>query len=168
MNKRDMEYYKQILLKEKDKVVNLIEEIEDDTVSADDFKNSSIKDSTGELSGYDNHPADMGTELFMREMDLKFKTGESIRLYNINKALEKIDVGLYGKCEECSKDIDSERLDIIPETLLCSNCSKEHKKEFDEVEEDTFTKSEYFYSELVEGLESTNRYEGLDLDYDEL
>ncbi|WFD09117.1 TraR/DksA C4-type zinc finger protein [Tepidibacter hydrothermalis] len=168
MNKSDMEYYRQILLKEKDKVANLIEEIEDDTVSEDDFKNSSIKESTGELSGYDNHPADMGTEVFMRAMDLKLKNGEAMRLYNINKALEKVDLGLYGKCEECNADIDSERLDIIPETLLCSNCSKQHKKEFETVEEDIFSKSEYFYSELVEGLESTNRYEGLDLDYDEL
>lgn len=164
MNKNDMEYYRQILLKEKDKVINLIDEIEDDTVSEDDFKNSSIKDSTGELSGYDNHPADMGTEVFMREMDLKLKNGESMRLYNINKALEKMDLGLYGKCEECSVDIDSERLDIIPETLLCSSCSKGHKKEFETVEEDTFSKSEYFYSDLVEGLESTNRYEGLESD----
>ena len=41
MNKNDMEYYRQILLKEKDKVINLIDEIEDDTVSEDDFKNSS-------------------------------------------------------------------------------------------------------------------------------
>ena len=47
-----------------------------------------------------------------------------IRLKKVYKALEKIDGEDYGKCEKCGKDIRIERLEIVPEARLCSNCGK--------------------------------------------
>ena len=47
-----------------------------------------------------------------------------LKLQNINKALEKIKKGNYGKCEECGKEIEEERLKLIPETNLCNKCKK--------------------------------------------
>lgn len=46
-----------------------------------------------------------------------------IKLQNINQALEKIKKEDYGKCENCKKEISSEKLSITPETKYCKDCS---------------------------------------------
>lgn len=46
------------------------------------------------------------------------------KLKEINLALEKIEKGKYGICEECQKEIEKERLQIYPETKFCSKCKK--------------------------------------------
>jgi len=47
------------------------------------------------------------------------------KLKSVNRALEKIDSGSYGICETCKKEIESELLNIAPESHLCKNC-KQH------------------------------------------
>lgn len=45
-----------------------------------------------------------------------------LKLKNINNALEKIKNNTYGMCEKCHKEIEIERLKIIPEAGTCNNC----------------------------------------------
>jgi len=45
-----------------------------------------------------------------------------LRLDQIEKALEKINHGQYGKCEQCGKDIPLELLRVNPESELCKEC----------------------------------------------
>ena len=45
-----------------------------------------------------------------------------LRLLDIEKALEKIQKNKYGKCENCKKEIEIERLKIVPEAKLCIKC----------------------------------------------
>lgn len=47
-----------------------------------------------------------------------------LKLENIKSALEKIEKGNYGICEKCKKEIEIERLKIIPETKYCLKCKK--------------------------------------------
>lgn len=79
-------------------------------------------ESMGELSSYDNHPADEGSELFEREKDIALNEHTDLQLRNINKALEAMENGTYGKCEVCGKEISYERLEALPNTIYC----KEH------------------------------------------
>ncbi len=46
------------------------------------------------------------------------------KLKNVNLALEKIEKGEYGKCENCGKEIPLERLKAFPEAKVCSECNK--------------------------------------------
>lgn len=46
------------------------------------------------------------------------------QLKDINLALEKIEKGTYGKCENCGKEIGKERLKIHPAARFCMNCEK--------------------------------------------
>lgn len=46
------------------------------------------------------------------------------RLKAINSALDKIKKGEYGRCEKCGKEIEAERLIIIPEARTCNSCLK--------------------------------------------
>ncbi|MEH7334130.1 yteA family sporulation protein [Neobacillus drentensis] len=76
-------------------------------------------ESVGELSSYDNHPADEGTELYEREKDIALNEHYGLQLQNINRALEAMENGTYGKCEVCGKDIPLERLQALPNTTYC-------------------------------------------------
>lgn len=83
-----------------------------------DIKESS-QDDVGELSMYDNHPADMGTELFEREKDMALNTHASEEIDKVEKALEALNEGDYGICEVCKTEIPFERLEAVPYTTHC-------------------------------------------------
>jgi len=46
-------------------------------------------------------------------------------LRQIKRALSRIGIGKYGKCEKCGKIIDLERLKVFPAATLCLNCESE-------------------------------------------
>lgn len=82
-------------------------------------KNASLRETSGELSAYDNHPADLGTELFERERESALEDHQDSELDKINDALDAFKDGSYGICKECGKDIPFERLEALPSTLYC-------------------------------------------------
>ncbi len=84
-----------------------------------------------ELSNYDNHPADLGSELYSVEMNMALKVHEQTKLNDIQHALSKFETGTYGKCEKCSREISIERLNAMPEAQFCFEC--EMKNEADEI-----------------------------------
>ncbi|HEX6947362.1 MAG TPA: TraR/DksA C4-type zinc finger protein [Acidimicrobiia bacterium] len=49
---------------------------------------------------------------------------ESLRsqVEDIDKALERIEEGLYGICANCGKEISPDRLAAIPASILCVDC----------------------------------------------
>ncbi|MFC7320225.1 TraR/DksA C4-type zinc finger protein [Halobacillus campisalis] len=69
---------------------------------------------SGELSQYDNHPADSGTELFEREKDMALLDHTEQELEDINSALKRLERGTYGICEVSGKQIPKERLEAVP------------------------------------------------------
>ncbi|MFZ7944050.1 yteA family sporulation protein [Neobacillus sp. 19] len=82
-------------------------------------------ESMGELSSYDNHPADEATELYEREKDIALNEHVETQLGNINRALEAMENGTYGKCDVCGKEIPLERLQAIPNTTFCIEHSQD-------------------------------------------
>lgn len=44
------------------------------------------------------------------------------RLENVNRALDKIEKGIYGRCENCKEDVPLKNLEANPELRLCRNC----------------------------------------------
>ncbi|RAP76635.1 TraR/DksA C4-type zinc finger protein [Paenibacillus montanisoli] len=81
---------------------------------------SSLKDESGDLSSYDNHPADAATETYERGKDLALHEQEELHLSRIEAALSAIDDGIYGKCRTCGNSIPFERLQALPDTLYCT------------------------------------------------
>jgi len=113
MNQQQMDYLKKKLLNEKN---DLLHEMKDNNSFGLD---ENMNDSLGELSGYDNHPADIGTELFEREKDIALRENQMHIFEQINMALERIDNGTYGKCAKCHKEIPLERLEVVPYANYC-------------------------------------------------
>lgn len=85
----------------------------------------SHREAIGELSLYDNHPADTATELYEREKDLALREHYKKEYEEIERALAKIYEGAYGICEVCQKEIPLERLEAIPTTTFCIEHSPE-------------------------------------------
>ena len=75
--------------------------------------------SLGELSGADQHQADVGTETFNRERDLSILEQVEAELADVSHALRRLDEGTYGTCEACGKPIGDERLEALPATRFC-------------------------------------------------
>ena len=46
-------------------------------------------------------------------------------LRDVDRALAKIDVGTYGRCERCGQPIAPERLEALPWAMLCIRCKSE-------------------------------------------
>ncbi len=156
----DANKYKQQLLEEKQKLSKLISEMKDNTVFGDTTDHTSEKYTSGELSSYDNHPADIGTEVYMQDMQNSLTIHEVGKLDNIENALSKIENGKYGICEECQEQIDEERLDILPETNLCSDCAKHQPKKHitsREFNQNLINNGSGFYDEVLLELQEMNK-----------
>ena len=57
-----------------------------------------------------------------RERDLALSAQARAAVEEIDKALEKIDLGTYGVCEQCGENIPKERLRALPYAALCVRC----------------------------------------------
>ncbi len=103
----------------------------------------SLRDSVKELSSYDNHPADLGSETFEREKDLALKLNMDEIHQRIGEALERMDKEKYGNCEDCGREISLERLEALPYTTLCVECQREeeahHQNRKRPIEEEVLT-----------------------------
>ena len=75
---------------------------------------TSENEDVSELSDYDQHPADMGTETFEREKDLSILEQLEEELSELQAALERIDNGTYGIDEVTGSPIDPARLEALP------------------------------------------------------
>jgi RNA polymerase-binding transcription factor DksA len=71
-------------------------------------------DQTGELTHYDQHPADQASETFEREKDLSILERLETELAEIEAALQRLDEGTYGLDEITGEPIDPERLEALP------------------------------------------------------
>src|SRR5690606_32008105 len=87
-------------------------------------RDSSLGESLRELSTYDNHPADIGTELFQRSRELGALDLLAGRLDQVEEALARMRAGLYGTCSNCGRPIGRERLAAVPETVYCIHCAR--------------------------------------------
>lgn len=117
MQKDKLLKYKKILMDEKIRLKDEIKNFQDE-------EKYSQQESTAELSSYDNHPGDAGSETFEREMDLGLKDNTFSLLKQVDDALTKIESGNYGFCQKCGIDIKEERLEVLPYTSFCKECQQ--------------------------------------------
>ncbi|MEX2415813.1 MAG: TraR/DksA C4-type zinc finger protein [Paenibacillaceae bacterium] len=88
--------------------------------------NHSMRDSIRELSFYDNHPADIGSELFERGKDIALNENAEHNLEEVEIALESMESGMYGICLVCEQQIPYARLEAIPWTAYCIKHAPNH------------------------------------------
>jgi RNA polymerase-binding protein DksA len=94
----------------------LIEELEQMKASG-----NSDKDQHNASSFYEKETAaDVTTDL---ERRIALETQKRNSLAGIEHALQKIDAGTYGICDNCGQPIDPARLEALPHAAYCMACS---------------------------------------------
>ena len=120
--KKELAKFKELLLKNKEKLLRQIQSVEKDVLGG------SQRDASGDLSGYTLHMADVATDSYDREFSLSMATNEQKQIYEIDEALKRIEVGEYGTCMQCSKQIPKRRLKVVPHAKCCIECQSSQEK----------------------------------------
>ncbi|MDP6924422.1 MAG: TraR/DksA family transcriptional regulator [Candidatus Scalindua sp.] len=97
-----------------------------------EFKNSG----TDRLSD----SADIASNMIEDEIVMSIAQGEAKEIEQIDSALEKINKGQYGNCENCGKSINKQRLMAIPFVKLCIKCKEDEERyEGNEIDSDGYS-----------------------------
>lgn len=134
MNKDKARHFKYLLDHHKEDHEEIIDDMEEITMG--DY-NTFYMD---ELSSYDNHPAEIASELFEIEHYMALKKLQLDELKQIREADAKLEDGTYGVCEACGREIDSKRLELLPQARLCIDCARRAEEETLDIKEPTMKK----------------------------
>jgi DnaK suppressor protein len=85
-------------------------------------------ESSGDLSSMPIHMADIGTDNFEQEFTLTLMESDEGTLASIEAALERVEDGTYGQCEECGARIPKARLTAVPYATMCVKCASDSER----------------------------------------
>lgn len=122
MNAKDRVVFEKLLLERKIKLLAELGYIEESTMK------QTLKDATGDLSGYSFHMADQATDSQEREKSFYFASKEGRFLNHLDDALERVKTKEYGKCMTCKDQIGKERLKALPHARFCITCKTEEEE----------------------------------------
>ena len=113
----------------KDRLIALRERLRGDVTNlADTALHKRRNEANGDLSSMPIHMADLGSDNFEQEFTLSLMESEGGVLEKIEDALERIEDGTYGECEECGAKIPKARLNAIPYATMCVKCASQIEK----------------------------------------
>jgi DnaK suppressor protein len=61
---------------------------------------------------------------FAQEMDFALMEMKAQTLIRIDEALQRVDQGTYGTCDDCGQEIAEARLKAVPFALMCLECQE--------------------------------------------
>jgi DnaK suppressor protein len=118
MNSTELKNYKKQLLALQERLCDDVSHLTEEAF------NTQGDETGGNLSHMPIHMADLGTDNFEQENTLNLLANEEQMLKEIAAALERIDTGNFGQCEECKGEIAKPRLKELPYTRFCVACAR--------------------------------------------
>jgi len=115
MNEDQLEAFRQLLLEKRESVVKRARETIEKDMQLD------VADLPDEM--------DLASSEYMQAFTFRLRGRERAFLQKIEKALQKIDTGEFGECEDCGEMIGLRRLEARPETELCIQCKEEQERQ---------------------------------------
>ncbi len=122
MTKLELAKYKKLLIKVREAINGDINHIAKENLK-------SQRESSGDLSGYSFHMADMASDSYDRELSLNIAGGEQEIIYEIDDALKRMGEGKFGLCLSCDKKIPQKRLNAVPYAKYCIQCKSKEEKD---------------------------------------
>jgi len=114
VDKEKSEYFKALLIAQ---LRELVEEasktVNDMTLTASDFPD----------------PTDRASWESSRNFLLRIRDRERKLIMKIKEALDRIEDGTFGICEECGEEISEKRLEVRPVTTLCIKCKEAQEEQ---------------------------------------
>ncbi len=77
----------------------------------------------------ENDSGDMSQSLFTREMDATVEQTVEKRLQSVERALQKVDEGTYGICDDTGEQIPRGRLEVLPEAIYTVEAQQRRERE---------------------------------------
>ncbi|MGA1794248.1 MAG: RNA polymerase-binding protein DksA [bacterium] len=115
MTKEDLAEIKRVLLKERSRILS----------EGDKTLGNGLQQSPDDLPDF----ADQSSFESDRNFLLRLRDRERKLLAKIDDALQRIEDGSFGICEECGKDIGLKRLKARPVVTLCIECKTKQEEE---------------------------------------
>jgi len=122
LSKKDVKIFKDLLIKKKISLFKDMSHLTNDTLK------KSLRDASGDLSGYAYHMADMASDVYERDFLLQLAAGEREAFLEIDEALRRIKDAEYGYCLNCKKKIKKTRLKAVPHAPHCHSCQEKEEK----------------------------------------
>ena len=118
MNKKDLARFRKLIQAERERVIAKLDSIEEAI-------NDRSAGQAGGSQGYSNHMADIGSDAMEQEQAFVHASQGANYLGALDDALDRIEKGTYGVCEECSGKIPTKRLQAFLAARLCVVCKSE-------------------------------------------
>ena len=118
MKKSEMKGYKDLLLELRSRLRGDVNTMADATLK------KTRSEANGDLSSMPIHMADIGSDNFEQEFTLSLMQSEEDTLNQIEKAMVRIEEGVFGECTECKGKVTKTRLNAIPYAQLCIKCAE--------------------------------------------
>ena len=110
-NARDIKAFRELLLKLRDKLTGRISTLVQDSLT--------LSPADGDV---DYRSEEEGAESFERDFVLFRASSDQDVVFEIDDALHRIELGTYGVCETCLKNIEKLRLEALPYSRMCVDC----------------------------------------------
>lgn len=114
LSKKDLERFRKLLEERRKHIRQMVDESREQGIG---FSREDLPDEV-----------DLATTESDQAMNLRLRDRERVLLRKIDKALDKIDEGTYGLCEDCDEPIEVKRLEARPVTDLCIQCKEEQER----------------------------------------
>jgi DnaK suppressor protein len=117
MNKTQLKKFKKLLETKRAEIVKKAQQTleQDMALDADDLPDE----------------MDLASSEYLQAFTFRLRGREKTFLDKIQKALERIEDGTFGTCEECGEPISVKRLEARPETTLCIRCKEDKARRRD-------------------------------------
>lgn len=112
MNQQELKKLKKTLLAKRDDLTHVVK-----SQKERDMQDAEIGDEI-----------DSASQSVEKEILFELSDNERVMLDSIETALEKIEKGIFGKCESCSQKIAVPRLEAIPWVRYCIGCQSKMEK----------------------------------------
>jgi len=83
---------------------------------------------SGGVDGAGNDQADVGSTSLERDAEMSLVANHRDLLLQVEKALDRIQSGTYGNCENCDQPIGKMRLMAFPRATLCMTCKQREER----------------------------------------
>jgi DnaK suppressor protein len=110
LNKKEMEPYRRLLLELKTK---LIRDVQVNQEASNESTDGDVLDL-----------ADQASDSYDKDLANSLSEAERGRLASVEHALKRVEEGVYGLCDTCSKPIPLGRLQALPFAKLCVPCQQ--------------------------------------------
>ncbi len=108
LDKKTLHRLRKILLKQREEIIGGVKQIYE---SSKEIGQDGIQDI-----------GDEAANIYNKQILLSLSENERIRVQEVDEALDRIENGTYGICEECGGPIGLKRLEVRPVAKYCVPC----------------------------------------------